>query len=113
MKNIYNIVLVLTILLSMATGVFKVLGQEADVQLFQVLGFSPSMVMALGAVQCVGAILMAFAKYRRIGGYIMIPTFVIATMAVFMNQLWLFGFVSLLFIAMAWAVARYAGMISA
>ena len=107
MKNLYRIVLILTILLSISTGVFKILQQEADIQLFRVLGFNAIMTSVLGIIQLAGGVLMIFPKYRKMGGLIMIPTFIIASIAVFMNQMWVFGIVSLFFIAMAYMVVKY------
>jgi hypothetical protein len=111
MKILYKIVLVLTILLSIATGVFKITQQEADIQLFRALGFNEIMTTVLGIVQLAGGVMMIFSKYRKLGALIMIPTFMIASVAVFMNQMWLFGIVSLLFIAMAYMVFRYEHLI--
>jgi len=106
MKVFFKVVLVVTILLSIATGVFKLLQQEADIQLFQVLGFNAVWTTILGAVQVLGGVLMIFPKYRAVGAYIMIPTFMIASLAVFMNQMWVFGIISLIFIAMALLVVK-------
>jgi hypothetical protein len=106
MKIFYKVVLVLTILLSISTGFFKVMQQEADIQLFRVLGFNEIMTTLLGVIQLAGGVLMIFSKYRKIGGLIMITTFIVASVAVFMNQMWLFGIVSLLFIAMAYIVVK-------
>ena len=106
MKIFYKVNLVLIILLSIATGVFKLLQQEADIQLFQALGFNAVMTTILGAIQVLGGALMIFPKYRKLGALIMIPTFIIASLAVFLNQMWVFGIVSLLFIAMAYLVIK-------
>lgn len=107
MKFFYKIVLVLTILLSISTGIFKIMQQEADIELFRVLGFNEVMTTILGVIQLIGGILMIFSKYRKLGGLIMIPTFLLASIAVFMNQMWVFGLVSLLFIVMAYIVVKY------
>ena len=111
MKIFYKIVLVLTILLSISTGIFKIMQQEADIQLFRTLGFDEIMTTILGVIQLAGGILMIFSKYRKIGGLIIIPTFIVASVAVFMNQMWLFGIVSLMFIAMAYVVVKYEHLI--
>lgn len=86
MKIFYKVVLILTILLSISTGLFKVMQQDADIQLFRVLGFNHIMTTALGLVQLIGGVLMIFPKYRKAGGLIMIPTFIIASLTVFMKQ---------------------------
>lgn len=95
---------ILVTLLSIATGVFKVLQQEADIELFKAIGFTETMTLLLGIIQLVGGILLIPKKTRKTGGYIMIPTFIIASIAVFANAQYVFGFVSLLFIVMAYLV---------
>lgn len=111
MKTFYKVVLVLTILLSISTGIFKIIQEEADIQLFSVLRFNEIMTTFLGIIQLAGGVMMIFPKYRKLGALIMIPTFMIASFAVFMNQLWLFGIVSLLFIAMAYMVLDHEHLI--
>lgn len=106
MKLVLKINWILTILLSISTGVFKLLQQEADILLFEKIGFSIIMTTLLGAVQLIGGVLLIPAKTRRIGAYIMGITFVIASVAVFANSMWAFGFISLLFIAMAFLVLQ-------
>jgi len=104
MKIFLKINWILTILLSISTGVFKLLQQEADIELFKVIGFNEMMITLLGAIQLLGGILLIPAKTRKIGAYIMIPTFIVASIAVFANKLMVFGMVSLLFIVMAYLV---------
>ena len=104
MKVLLKINWILTILLSISTGVFKLLRQEADLDLFANIGFTESMVFILGLLQMIGGILLIPKKTRKPGAYIMMVTFVVASVAVFANQMMLFGIVSLLFIAMAYLV---------
>ena len=96
---------ILVTLLSIATGVFKILQQPADIDLFKVIGLNVVMLTILGIIQLIGGILLVPARTRKLGAYIMIPTFVIAAIAVFANKLIPFGIVSLLFIVMAYLVA--------
>lgn len=92
---------VLTMILSIATGAFKLLQQEADIALFEKIGFNEVGTTVLGAIQLIGGILLILPKTRTWGAYIMIPTFVVASIAVFANGMIGFGVVSLLFIVMA------------
>lgn len=92
---------ILTVILSISTGFFKLLQQEADIQLFEAIGFNTTATTLLGAVQLIGGILLIPGKTRRYGVYVMIPTFIIASVAVFANSMLVFGIVSVLFIVMA------------
>ena len=91
---------ILTTLLSIATGVFKLMQQKADIDLFQAIGFKPNMVFILGIIQCIGGVLLIPKQTRKYGAFIMIPTFIIASAAVFANHMLVFGMVSILFIIM-------------
>ncbi|WP_299535063.1 hypothetical protein [Ulvibacterium sp.] len=107
MKLLYKINLILLIALSLATGVFKILRQEADIELFKVLGMTAALTAGLGIAQVMGGILLVFSKTRKYGALLMIVTFLLATIAVFMNGMMVFGTVSLLFILMArWVYFR-------
>lgn len=104
MKTLLTVNWILTTLLSISTGVFKLLQQEADIQLFEKIGFNTTATTILGAIQLIGGLLLIPAKTRKLGAYIMIPSFVLASVAVFANGMMGFGIVSILFIAMAYLV---------
>lgn len=104
MRILLKINWILTILLSISSGVFKLLQQEADIELFKAIGFNEIMITILGLIQLIGGILLIPSKTRKLGAYIIIPTLIIASIAVFANNLVVFGIVSLLFIAMAYFV---------
>lgn len=104
MNVFLKIIWILTILLGIATGVFKILQQEADILLFNAIGISALGTTIIGVVQLIGGILLIPKSTRKVGAVILIPTFILASIAVFANQMWAFGCMSLLFIAMAYAV---------
>lgn len=104
MKLLLKINWVLVTLLSISTGIFKILQQEADIQLFEAIGMNAALTTILGVVQLIGGILLIPAKTRKTGALVMIPTFVLASIAVFANQMLVFGIVSILFIFMAYLV---------
>ena len=101
MKTVFKLNWILTILLSVSTGIFKLLQQKADIELFEAIGFNEIMTTILGGIQLLGGIFLIPSKTRKLGAYMLIPTFIIASIAVFANQLIAFGIVSLLFIVMA------------
>lgn len=104
MKIALKINWILTILLSISTGVFKLMQQEADIDLFKAIGFNETMIIIFGLIQFVGGILLIPRKTRKPGAFIMIMTFIIASIAVFANKMMTFGMVSLIFILMAYLV---------
>ncbi len=104
MKIALKINWVLVILLSIATGAFKLSQQPEDIELFSAIGMNATATMILGAIQLIGGILMIPGRTRITGAWIMIPTYVLASIAVFANSMLVFGIVSLLFITMAYGV---------
>ncbi|MEQ9298534.1 MAG: hypothetical protein RIF33_08225 [Cyclobacteriaceae bacterium] len=95
---------ILITLLSIATGAFKLAQQPQDIELFAVIGMNATATTLLGAVQLIGGILLLPGKTRTMGAWVMIATFLLASIAVFANQMFIFGIVSLLFIVMAYGV---------
>lgn len=104
MKTALKINWVLTLLLSISTGLFKILQQETDIELFATIGMNATATSLLGVVQLIGGLLLIPKKTRVKAAWLMIPTFILASVAVFANAMVVFGIVSLLFIAMAYGV---------
>lgn len=100
-KFIYKIILWLTVILSMATGLFKVLQQPQDIELFKKIGLTQTGTTIIGVFQLLGGIAMIIPGFRKWGALIMILTFAVASAAVFASGMTVFGIVSVLFIAMA------------
>ncbi len=92
---------VLLTVLSLATGAVKLAGMEAEMVIFREVGFSDSLTIAFGVVQLLGGLLLIANKTTRLGAWVMLPTFVFATIVLLVNGMMAFGASSLLFIAMA------------
>ncbi|MEZ4321649.1 MAG: DoxX family protein [Myxococcota bacterium] len=92
---------VLLTVLSVMTGVVKLVQMPEEMQIFADAGFSTSATVAFGVVQLVGGLLLIPNATHRVGGALMIPTFVVATGVLFVNGLVPFGLFSLTFIASA------------
>lgn len=101
MKLALKINWILTILLSISTGIFKLLQEKADIELFAKIGLDATGTTILGAIQLIGGLMLLPPRTRSIGAWVMTATFVVASIAVFANKLIVFGIVSLLFIVMA------------
>ncbi len=107
MKILLKINFILITLISIATGIFKLLQQEADIQLFEKIGFTSTATTLLGVIQLIGGLMLILPKTRKLGAWIMLPTFIIASIAVFANGMIAFGIVSLLFIAMIILILKF------
>jgi len=104
MNILYKINWILLFLLSLATGAFKLLQQEEDILLFETLGMNATLTTFLGLVQFIAGILLIPAPTRKLGSLIIIPTFILASIALFINKMIPFGVASLIFIFMAYWV---------
>lgn len=105
---------ILLTLLSISTGAVKLAGMEDELRIFREAGFSDGLIIAFGVVQLAGGVLLVPHRTTRIGAWVMLPTFAIATAVVFVNDMIPFGVASLLFIAMAaihirWGAATVPG----
>ena len=74
---------------------------EDEMVLFRGAGISDTLTLLFGIIQTIGGILLIPTKTRRIGALIMAITFTLATIVVFINGMLVFGFSSILFIALA------------
>lgn len=92
---------VLLTLLSISTGAVKLAEMEAEMRIFREVGLGDGMIIAFGALQLAGGLLLIPDRTTRLGAWVMAPTFAFATYVVFANGMIAFGGSSLLFIAMA------------
>lgn len=106
MKVLAKANLALLILLSFATGIVKIQQMPEEMMLFRGAGIPDEMTIVFGIVQVIGAVLLLFGKIRKWGALIMLTSFVLATIVVFVNNMIVFGAVSILFIAMSYWVYR-------
>ena len=89
------------VLLSLATGITKLVRLPAEMALFRAAGFSDPLTIAFGVVQTAGGVLLLWPPSRRIGAGIMVATFCVASWVVWTAGTIAFFVVSLLFILLA------------
>lgn len=104
MKILLKVNWILITILSIATGIFKILQQPEDIRLFETIGINAFGTTIIGVIQLAGGIMLVVSKTRVTGAWVMILTFILASIAVFANQMYVFGVVSLLFIVMTYLV---------
>lgn len=97
----FKILLGALVLLSVATGVTKLIALPEEMALFRGAGFPDLLTYVFGGVQVVGGLLLVPARTRRVGAAIMTATFAVATAILFLAGNLMFGVVSILFIAAA------------
>ncbi len=89
MKSIKSIafLILLTILtfLAVSAGMTKIVLMQQDVEFFGRYGFSNPMLIAFGAVQLIGGILLPFKKTRFTGAAIVASTFLASLVILLMD----------------------------
>lgn len=105
MYYLYLVNKILLTLLGVSTGLVKVFGMQKEMELFRNAGFSNALTIAFGIVQVAATLLIWFPGLLKFGAAALAVSFVVATAVLFKNQMLPFGFISLLFIAMAIFVA--------
>ena len=85
MKIASTLILVVVIFLSILSGVTKVALMPEDVEFFGRYGFSSPMLIAFGATQLIGGLLMPFRKTRFVGAAIVAVTFLISLVILLMD----------------------------
>ena len=77
--------LILLIFLAILSGVTKIALMEQDVELFGKYGFSNSILIAFGAIQLIGGVLLPFRKTRFSGAAIVAVTFLVSLVVLLME----------------------------
>jgi hypothetical protein len=101
MKILIKLNLVVLVLLSLSSGVTKILLMPQEVEFFGGGGFSSTWIVVYGAAQLVGGILLILAKTRLWGGAVMVFTFGVSTILIFLSGKIGFGLFSLLPVVMS------------
>ncbi len=78
MKILFNVILAILVFLAISSGITKIILMQQDVEFFGKYGFSNSILIAYGAVQLLGGILLALPKSRIIGAALVAITFLIS-----------------------------------
>jgi uncharacterized membrane protein YphA (DoxX/SURF4 family) len=89
------------VLLSLLTGLTKLVQLPAEMELFRSAGFEDIWTVAFGCLQLAGGLLLIFPASRRAGALIMMITFAVASWVVWTSGMWGFFTVSLGFIVLA------------
>ena len=101
MKILKYILFGVLVLLSLSTALTKIVRMPEEMALFANAGFPGLLTILFGIVQLGGAIMLFLEKARKLGAIIMTSTYIIATIVVFVNGMWLFGFISISFIILS------------
>ena len=100
MKVLRIVNLVLLVLLSVTSGITKVIQMPEELKFFRDVGFSSTILVMFGVAQLVGGVLLISPKMRKLGAIIVGVTFGISTILIFKSGNAAFGLFSILPILM-------------
>ena len=85
MKALQIAILCILVFLAVSSGITKVLLMPQDVEFFGKYGFTTLLLVAFGAVQLVGGVMMIFFKTRLMGAAMVAVTFAISAVVIIME----------------------------
>ena len=106
MKIAFTIVLVLLTLLAISSGVAKVALMQQDVEFFGKFGLSNPILIAFGAAQVIGGVLLPFRKTRFIGAAIVAITFLVSLVLLLLDGNIPLGLVTLVMTLLASVIMK-------
>jgi hypothetical protein len=101
MKALNTIVLIVLAVLSLLAGSAKVWRMPQEVEFLQGVGLSTGVIIAFGALQVAGGILLLWPRTRRVGAVLVMTAFLLSAILVFLSGSLTFGLVSLVPVALA------------
>lgn len=107
MSKVWFVVLVLLILLSLSSGVAKVLRLPQEVGFFEGAGMTAPGLVAFGLVQVAAGLLMTLRRWRIMGAALAAVTFAVSAGLIFRDGQTAFGVVSLVPVLAAGFVVRH------
>lgn len=96
MKIIKIVILILLVGLGVSAGLAKIMLIPEEMVFFKAVGFSEIILVLFGIVQLIGSILLIPKKTRKVGAYIIIATFLMSTILIFISGKIAFGLFSTL-----------------
>ena len=85
MKIFHKVILVILVFLAVSSGITKMLLMQQDVAFFGKYGFTNSILIAYGAAQLLGGVLLVLPKSRVIGAALVAITFLISAVVLAMD----------------------------
>ena len=85
MKIFLKVILVILVFLAVSSGITKIMLMQQDVEFFGKYGFTDPILMAYGAIQLLGGVLLIIPKSRIIGAILISITFLISAIVLAMD----------------------------
>ena len=84
MRIFYTIILIILVFLAASSGLTKIILRPQDVAFFAQYGFTNPILIAYGAIQLLGGVLLTLSKTRIIGVVLVATTFLISAVILIM-----------------------------
>ncbi len=106
MNIFFKVMLVVLVFLAVSSGITKIVLTERDVEFFGKYGFTNLIVIAYGAAQLLGGILLVPPRTRITGAILIAVTFSISAILLVLDQKFLVALITLFFVAILGLIAR-------
>jgi len=106
MNILFKVILGILVFLAVSSGVTKIMLMPQDVVFFGKYGFTHVILMAYGATQFIGGIMMIIRKTRFLGAVIVAITFLISAVVLVMEENILFTIVTFVAVALLGLVMK-------
>ena len=106
MKKILIVNLLILVFLAISSGITKIILMEQDVAFFGKYGFTNPILIAYGAIQLIGGIMLIIQKTRFVGAIIVSITFLISAVVLIMDRnlsVTIFTFIAMLLLGVVMA----------
>jgi hypothetical protein len=100
-KRVMRINHVLIVLFAVASGVFKLVPRNTDIEIFAHIGMGAAAVAVFGVVQACGGCALVFRRTTRVAALVVAGCNLLATVGLFVAGIQPFAAISLLFVGMA------------
>ena len=108
-KYLKIVTIAILVFLAVSSGVTKIALMEQDVAFFGAYGFTNPLLMAFGAIQLVGGLLLIAPKTRKVGAILVGITFAISAVLLFLHGSIIQGLVTCVALAgLAWVSRKTA-----
>ena len=106
MKIFLNVILAILVFLAISSGVTKIMLMPQDVEFFAAYGFTNPILIAYGATQLIGGILLIIQKTRFFGAVVVAITFFISAVVLIIAGNVLFTIFSFIALTMLGVIMR-------
>jgi len=106
MTKVLHVLLAVEVFLAVSSGATKIMLMPQDVEFFGKYGFTNTLLMAFGALQVVGGILLLLPKTRLVGAMLIAITFLISAAILLVEKNYIVAGITVLVVVLLAVVVK-------